>query len=229
MQNYSITVALLSGLLLGLPAFPGASHAAGLAGDCAFDVPMEGWTHQRFRLFGGNDWQQGDGRIGLRSDGSVSLLWRPVAAEARGASGMGWSWQVTQSVPPTPLDVKGGDDRNLSLYAVFLPAAIAAQAEGRGVRSLLNEPSARVLIYVWGGSHDRGERLESPYLGPRGRSIVLRPAGEGAYRERVDFAADLRAAFGEGDDLALVALAISGDSDDTATAIRATLSDIVLY
>jgi len=82
-------------------------------------------------------------------------------------------------------------------------------------------------MYVWGGVHARGDLLPSPYLGPRGKTVVLRPAGGGQHDEQVDLRADLERAFGV-TDLALVGLAVSADSDDTGTAIRARIRTLEL-
>jgi hypothetical protein len=59
------------------------------------------------------------------------------------------------------------------------------------------------------------------------RTIALRPAGAGAWEETVDLAADFRRAFGE-EATALVGLAVSADSDDTGTAVRAELSRLTI-
>jgi hypothetical protein len=132
-----------------------------------------------------------------------------------------------QGVPPTDLSQKGGDDRNLSLYVIFVPGDTASTVEGEGIRSLFDNPDVRVLMYVWGGAHDRGDLLSSPYLGARGKTIVLRPADNGQHDEQVDLRADLERAFGLAD-LALVGLAVSADSDDTGTAIRASIGPLWL-
>jgi len=138
-----------------------------------------------------------------------------------------WSWDVSQGVPATDLRQKGGDDRNLSLYAVFLPEADAKALKGAGIRKLLSAESARVLVYVWGGAHNRGDLLDSPYLGARGKTIILRPSGNGSHSEKVDFARDFKRSFG-GQAGALVGLAISADSDDTDTSIKGSISGLVL-
>ncbi len=78
-------------------------------------------------------------------------------------------------------------------------------------------------MYVWGGVHATGEILPTPYLGPRGRSIIRRPPGTGTAAERVDLASDHRRAFGEEPE-SLVGLAISADSDDTDTAVVARVT-----
>jgi len=58
-------------------------------------------------------------------------------------------------------------------------------------------------------------------------TIPLRPAGTGSHSERVDLAADYARAFG-GAPGALIGLAVSGDSDDTDSVIRAAIGNLVL-
>ncbi|SHM00941.1 Protein of unknown function [Roseovarius litoreus] len=185
------------------------------------------WKHQKFSLFSGNDYALRGGALDMVSDASVSLLYRAVPETAWQASNASWLWQVSQSVPPTDLALKGGDDRNLAMYFVFLPQAEAERARGSRVTRLLSHEDVRVLVYVWGGDHAPGAFLDSPYLGPRGKTVVLRPAGTGEARERVDLAADFARAFG-GERTALVGLAVSGDSDDTNTRITGRISGLTL-
>lgn len=188
----------------------------------------ENWQEQTFGLFGGgNDFVFRRSALDVGSDDAVSLVWTALPGSAWGSRAASWRWQVDMSVPPTDLTRKGGDDRNLAVYFVFLPADRAASVRDAGIRALLNDGSARVLTYVWGGAHARGEVLPSPYLGDRGRTIVLRPAGTGAARERVDLAADFGRAFG-GAAPGVVGVAVSADSDDTGSRIRARVSDLVL-
>jgi hypothetical protein len=95
------------------------------------------------------------------------------------------------------------------------------------VTTLLNNDAVRVLVYVWGGSHARGAMLDSPYLGARGKTVVLRGAGTGQAREQVRLDRDYARAFG-GDATSLVGLAVSGDSDDTDSRIMAQISGLTL-
>lgn len=218
-----------------MPRVPLTRRAAlgGLAALAAGAVAAEpvrfgaGWTEQNFRLLSGNDYGLGGDAVTVRSDGTVSLIWTTLPRRQWGARRAAWRWQVDAGVPPTDLRRKGGDDRNLALYFVFLPEAEAARAQGDGIRRLLNNDAVRVLVYVWGGAHDRGAILESPYLGARGRTVVLRPAGTGAARERVDLASDFARAFG-GTAPALVGLAVSADSDDTDSRIVGRVSGLTL-
>ena len=209
---------------LALPlAFTLAALPA-LAGPVSF---ASGWQEQRLQLFRSNDYSFGQ-TLGLVSNGAVSLAWTRLPQAEWGARAASWSWTVEQSVPPTNLGQKGGDDRNISLYFVFVPEAEAQALQGAGIRSLLGNPSVRVLQYAWGGNHARGTVIPSPYGPPgQGATIALRQAGTGSFSESVNLAADYARAFG-GSPGALVGLAVSGDSDDTSSAIRAAIGGVVL-
>ena len=183
----------------------------------------DGWSEQRFSLFSGNEFSlQGD-TLAVRSDRTVSLLWTRLPETMWGKRQAGWDWAVDRSVPATDLTRKGGDDRNLSLYFLFLPEQAAREGRNRGVKALLDNPDVRVLMYVWGGDHARGQILPTPYLGPRGRTVIRRGAGTGSGAERVDLARDFQRAFG-GQPESLVGIAVSSDSDDTGTEVVARIS-----
>jgi hypothetical protein len=191
-------------------------------------VDLSGWTEQRFSLLAPALFRQAPGLVRVRADRSVSLIWRALPEAFWPARKARWSWEVARGVPATDLTRKGGDDRNLALYFVFMPADRARAFGARpNLRRLLGEDQARVLVYVWGGDAARGAVLPSPYLGPRGRTVVLRGPAPGRHAERVDLAADHARAFGT-PPAALVGLAISADSDDTSSLIEASLSDLVL-
>jgi hypothetical protein len=209
--------------LLSRAALCLALPAAAAANAVAFD----GWTEQRFSLFSSNDFTQTGERLEVVSDGTVSLLWTPLPERFRAARAASWRWTVEESPPPTDLTRKGGDDRALALYFVFLPADRVEAYRGRGVTALLDAEEARVLMYVVGGPSGDAAILPTPYLGERGRTIPLRPAGTGAWTETVDLAADYRRAF-DAAPTALVGLAVSADSDDTGTRARASLSDLTI-
>lgn len=198
------------------PAF-----ASGLVG---FDNT---WKTQRFSLFSSNKYGFAGSSVSVASNGSVSLAYRSLPDSFWSSQNASWNWQVDEGVPGTDLRLKGGDDRNLALYFVFLPQGEAERLRGGNVRDLLSNDDARVLIYVWGGDHNRGDLLESPYLGSRGKTIVLRGTGTGSAMENVSLSRDFQRAFG-GRQTALVGLALSADSDDTDTRIRASLSGLKL-
>jgi hypothetical protein len=208
------TLSLLSVLAAG-PA---------LAGPVDF---ANGWSEQKLSLFSSNDYRFGN-TLSMVSDGSVSIAWTRLPEAEWGARAATWTWTVEQSVPPTDLSRKGGDDRNISLYFVFVPQAVAADLSGAGIRALLGRDDVRVIQYAWGGNNPVGGVIASPYGTPgTGVTIPLRQADTGSHSESVDLAADYARAFG-GAPGALVGLAVSGDSDDTSSVIRAALGGLVL-
>ncbi|MDA7423888.1 DUF3047 domain-containing protein [Thalassococcus lentus] len=194
------------------------------AGSVAFD---RNWKKQGFSLFSGNSYGYGGNTLSVDSDGAVSLTYRALPQSFWPKHKAQWSWSVSEGVPATDLTRKGGDDRNLAMYFVFLPEAEAQRVQGGNIRQLLRSDNARVLVYVWGGAHKRGAVLPSPYLGARGKTVVLRPSGNGNANENVDLAKDFKRAFG-GQAPALVGLAVSGDSDDTNSRIMASISGLRL-
>ena len=111
---------------------------------------------------------------------------------------------------------------------MFVPESLAPSLEGANIRSLLGNDDVRIVQYAYGGNHSRGQVIPSPY-GPSGQgvTIALRQAGTGSFSENVDLAADYARAFG-GEKGALVGLAVSGDSDDTDSVIRAAIGNLVL-
>ncbi|MDO9524801.1 MAG: DUF3047 domain-containing protein [Gemmobacter sp.] len=193
----------------------------------ALALPFRDWTEQTFPRRKANRFdQQGDG-VAVSSDAGVSLLIRAVPEPQWLTRSARWSWSVNQGVPATDLSRKGGDDRNLALYFVFLSAEDADRLRGAAVRRILTSRAARVLVYVWGGNDARGAMMQSPHLGARGVTITLRPAGTGSYSESVDLAADYRRAFGAAPQV-LFGLGLSADSDDTETSVRARVDGLKL-
>ena len=92
-----------------------------VAGPVSFE---NGWKEQRLSLFSSNDYRFGP-NLSMVSDGAVSIAWTRIGEGEWDAKGASWSWKVDQSVPPTNLGQKGGDDRNISLYFVFVPEMVA--------------------------------------------------------------------------------------------------------
>lgn len=184
------------------------------------------WREQGFLSLFTNDYIANGNSLSVVSDGTVSIYWRPVEGTARAASGASWDWSVSEGVPSTDLSKKGGDDRNLALYFVFLDEASAAKASTRSARRVLNNPNVRALVYVWGGDHARGAIFPSPYH-PRLATKVLRPASTGSNSESVNFAKDYAAAFSEQQGV-LVGIGVSADSDDTNTSVQVAISSLNL-
>ena len=197
---------------------------------CASAGPVsfaEGWSEQRLLLFSSNDYSFGE-TLDLLSNGSVSIAWTRVEQKEWDSSAASWTWDVERSVPATNLAKKGGDDRNLALYFIFVPDSMAPEFQDAGILSLIGNKDVRIIQYVWGGAENRGQIIPSPY-GPPGQGVMiaLRRAGAGGHSEDVDLAADYTRAF-DGPKGALIGLAVSGDSDDTDSMIRASISNLNL-
>ncbi len=182
------------------------------------------WKEQDLPLKSSNQYGLNGGSLAIASDGAVSILYRPVYQAVRGAR---WNWSIESSVPVTNLRSKGGDDRNISLYFVFAPEAVASDLQGQSLSKVLRNKNVRALIYTYGGQDGRGAAYQSPYLQGRGLVIVKAGAGVGSGSEDVDLVADFGRAYGAAPEI-LIGVGVSADSDDTKGSIRATLSGLVL-
>jgi hypothetical protein len=187
----------------------------------------DNWTEQAFSLFSSNEFVLNADTLYLSSEGTVSILWKKLPPSMWEANQANWDWAVEVSVPATDLTVKGGDDRNLSIYFVFSPQEYLPKSKGK-LTDLLKNKDVRVLMYVWGGDHDRGEVLPSPYLEDFGKTIILQRAGTGRASEQVNLANDFLRVFGENPEK-LVGIAISADSDDTRSTISSSISNLKIY
>ena len=154
------------------------------AADIHFD---DEWKQQKFSWFSKNKYELNGQKLNIHSDGSVSMVYLPLNEINWTANTAKWVWNVVKGVPATDLRNKGGDDRNIAIYAVFLPENTAKKLKSASSIKLLKSAEARVLVYVWGGDHKRGSVLECPYLGARGKTIILRSASVGLHMENVDF------------------------------------------
>lgn len=209
---------LRTALALSLLATPA------LAGPVDFS---RGWQEQRLSLFSSNTYSFGQ-TLQMTSEHTVSIAWSRVPQADWDSTGASWTWSVSESVAPTDLSVKGGDDRNLSLYFVFVPQETAPDLASAGIRALLGRSDVRVIQYAWGGNNPVGQVIPSPYGEPgTGVTIPLRQADTGSESVSVDLAADYARAWG-GTPGALIGLAVSGDSDDTRGKIEAEISNLVL-
>jgi len=194
----------------------------------AESINFDGWTHQKFSVFSSNKYITNMNQVLVESDKTVSMIWSATEGKSGSTKKASWTWEVTKTVPPTDLTIKGSDDRNLAMYFVFAEAKDAPTLQHKSLLSMLDNKSIRVLMYVFGGAHKRGDFLLTPYLGNQGKTIILRPSGLGTFQESVNLDQDFLTAFGA-PITTLVGLAISADSDDTKTKIRASVADLELW
>ena len=185
------------------------------------------WKHQKFPLASSNTFSAQGGSLSISSNDAVSLFYRSVPMALNGAISASWNWKVSASVEATNLRNKGGDDRNIAIYYVFVPTSEATKMAGKSATSILRNKGTKALVYTFGGSDGRGAKYNNPHLAGRGQTIVLRKAGTGSFEEQVNLKNDFQSAFGASD-VALIGIAISSDSDDTDGSIAATVSAINL-
>ncbi|SHI38226.1 DUF3047 domain-containing protein [Wenxinia saemankumensis] len=192
-------------------------------------VPYDGaWAEQPMRLFSSNEFEvEGDGTLSVVSDATISIYWTRLAEGFADATTAGWSWAVTESVPPTDLAERGADDRNLSVYFLWVPEGRAGDYAEASIRDLTTDEDVRILQYVWGGLDGAERIVANPYFDGRGWTVQLQPAGTGMAEESVDLASDFRAASGEAPG-ALIGMAISADADTTGTRSAGTISPVDL-
>ncbi|MBD0272227.1 MAG: DUF3047 domain-containing protein [Acetobacteraceae bacterium] len=224
-------VLLLPPLLAGPAPAGSAAHAQSAGGG---SLEAAGWRHgewrgvppARFRALPG-------GGVAVRGEAQASFVWRPLS----GAPGcLSWRWRVDEGPPATDLTRRGGDDKALSVAVGFSgwpPDAGAWQRARHGIAQAAagDRPLPRsVLLYVWGGTGREPALFAPPYLGGLARVRVLRPADAPRGRwlpERVDLAADWRAAFG-GEPPPVQEVALGTDVDDTASRVDAAVEAPVL-
>ena len=170
------------------------------------------------------------GEVVVTAANSVAFLYKKVDNADRPAT-VAWRWRVDDNIPPTDQTVKGGDDRPVAVHFWFdtgdhTNTRFGSVAEFFGYPTLTH-----TLTYVWGGVRSEGSLLGNPYF-RNGALFILkdRSARLGHwYDERRDLAGDLRQAFGDAVGLEhLRYVAISGDTDDTATRSQARVAALRL-
>jgi hypothetical protein len=172
------------------------------------------------------------GGVAVEGHGEGSFVWRP----ARGQPGcLAWRWRVDQGPPPMDM-TRRGSDRALTMAVGFdgwPPGVTLWQRTQHSVAQAAagGHPLPRsILIYTWGGTGREPPVFTSPYAAGLGRVRVLRPAEAPRgrwFEERVDLAADWRAAFGA-EPPPLQEIAVGTDVDDSRSRVVAAVEGIRL-
>jgi Protein of unknown function (DUF3047) len=230
-----LTVALAAALTAGAAAAELASPI-GAGAEPAPPWQVKGLPQQtkpltRFSVVA----QDGARVLRVESDHAYGNLVHPLSGARAGT--LAWRWRVDQAPTGADLQRKSGDDAALKVCASFdLPAAQVPFVE----RQLLRIASARAgealptatLCYVWDPLLANGALMHNAFT-HRVRYIIVRGTPGQWSDERHDLAADFRRAFrddaGDTRDVpALTAIAISADSDNTASRSVGYLRDLQL-
>ena len=195
-----------------------------------FAAPVEfdaNWEDLTFRGINATEYGYNGNTLVIQADNSSSVTYKSLPPTEFDSTQVSWNWAVSSSVPVTDLTRKGGDDRNVTIYFMFLDRKSANKMDADvSLSKMLRNRKVRMLLYIWGGE-GVGTSIPSPYFKGRGFYTVLRDAGTGEAQENIDLAADYTRIFGEPPE-ALVGIAISSDSDDTNSSVRAQISEMVL-
>ena len=185
------------------------------------------WKEQGFPRLKKNTYRLNGDSVEILSDDAISILFRRLPESFWNGRKASWQWTVRQGVAPTNLKARGGEDRNVSIYFLFLPREIAERLRNRSMARIFDNKHRRMIQYMHGGAHDPGERFYSPYGGKSGLNVVLRTS-LGTHREEVDLESDYVAAFGFQPEV-LIGIGLSADSDDTDGMVRATVSEFHIH
>lgn len=192
------------------------------------DLKTAGWRHHEFSGIK-PAWFSAlpGGELGVQSEKGASIIGLDVSGMASTLGFLSWEWRVDAAVPPTDLTRKAGADRNIAIH-VWFPADDGGMASAVAdfFKSMAGMPAGRSLTYIWGGQGPKGEPFINPHYRDRGRMIILRPADAPTGKwvtESVDFARDYQRAFGRPPVEPPQYIAISTDSDDTATQTEAAV------
>ena len=216
-------IAVLAACCLAGPARPEATDT----------LAARGWDEIVFDGFAQNQWTAVPGGVRVVSERSVSILFRPLAADLARTPILRWRWRISAAPAPTDLTRTEGEDRALGVYVGFpYEPGRAGFWEGlkrRVIVALMGEEApGRLLTYIWGGNRPRGALLHREGEEGRGAMKILRTPAAPVnvwLSERVDVAADFRAAFGW-DPPDPTYIGIVSDSDDTGRAVEGVVVDI---
>ena len=198
----------------------------------SLDLGSEAWTEFRPPTGEANTFTlHGSSEIEVSGTAAASIRWRVMDQPVEGELELNWRWRVEAEPEPMPLDA-GGSDRPVAVMVGF--ASGAPPLLVRLARKLPFLPSNlpdRTLMYVWGGTHERGQTLDSPF--PKvmpGYVFVLRPGGSPHgewFEESVSIADDYRRLFGE-EPTRISHLGITSDGDNTKSKCHAFVADLRL-
>jgi Protein of unknown function (DUF3047) len=227
-SSQTILMLLLAVATAGAPAAEPAAPATWVG---RFDDSTEPWREVRFgasikpNRFVRRTWD-GLPALEVLSDGSMSLLARPVVVDLAATPVLCWRWRVAAPLVRADLRTRAGDDYAARLYlSLALPDAdkgLALRAQLRLARSIWGaEVPDAAINYVWDNLQPVGTERPNAYT-ERTTMVVQRSGAADAGRwvqERRAVAADIRRLHGPR--ATLVQVAVTADTDNTGEAAQA--------
>lgn len=212
-----------------------AAALATAPGQAEIDPRMEanGWEELTFDDYAPNQWSATDDGVQVRSNGSVSIVFSPVAARLAETPLLRWRWRSDTPATPSDLTRDSGEDRILSLIVAFPYQSEHATFRESILRSMVvalrgSDAPGRTISYTWGGDQPRGTLIQNERRRNTSATLILRTPDDAAdvwHEEMVDIAADFREIFGW-DPPEPTFLGLSSDSDDTGIPFTAEVSGI---
>ncbi len=176
-----------------------------------------------------------NGTIKVSATESIGFLYRELPAAQNTINRLSWRWRVDMTPPATDQSMKGMDDRPLAIHICFDTHDATSRRwsllDQVGKWTRTSPLRGKVLTYVWGGTGNRGDLIENPYLNANGWIIILRPGDSPTGRwfpESVDIDADFERAFGYPPPKARV-IAISADTDDKRGVSMGKVADLNIH
>ena len=201
-----------------------------------FDGSLAPWREVRLKAdipptrFVQEIWD-GEPALVAQSQGSMSLMARPVTIDLQRTPVLCWRWRIDAPLQKADLRTTAGDDYAARLYvSLRLPnedKSLALRAQLGLARAIWGPdiPDA-ALNYVWDNRNPVGTEAPNAYT-ERARMIVQRTGAADAGRwvsERRDLARDAARLFGPR--AVPVQLALTADTDNTGESARAGFAQI---
>lgn len=201
-----------------------------------FDGGLSPWQEIRLKAelkpnsFTTRQWD-GVPALEVRSEGSMSLLGRPVSVDLARTPVLCWRWRVDAPLQAADMSRKSGDDYAARLYvSLALPEAdksLGLRAQLRIARTIWGPSVPDAAInYVWDNRNAVGTERPNAYT-DRTTMVVLRSGATDAggwVQERRHVGRDAARLYGAS--ATPVQLAVTADTDNTGESARAGFADL---
>lgn len=174
-----------------------------------------GWTQHDFPLMRAASFSPSQHGISFKAQNATSIYYKPFLEGRIVPDFAAFQWELSATPQPTPLNVRYGADRPLTLSFVFAPPAVVPElARVSSPQRVISRSEVRTLSYVWGGVRGGITSMPSPWLPKTAMLEIVFPSEPGEGALNLSVSRDLAQHFGKSD-YVLIALSISVDTTDT--------------